>query len=47
MQVNGPEGWKLVLGRIPWQVVKHAWFYCDLLQALKGDPWGIHWVLDR
>ena len=38
MQLNEPGGYKLVQGRNPWQLVKHAWLYSDLLQALKGEP---------
>ena len=37
MKVNGWGSLKLAEGRNPWQWVKHAWLYSDVLQALKRD----------
>ena len=37
MKVNGWGRLKLAEGRNPWQWVKHAWLYSDILQALKRE----------
>ena len=37
MKVNGPREKKVFQGRNPWQLVKRAWLYSDIPQALKGE----------
>ena len=37
MKKNEPARSKLWKGRNSWLLVKHAWLYSDLLQALKGE----------